>query len=116
MSMTGAVQIHDISRRRKTLTVAFTPAGNYASPEPIDLTAITNPKFLPGGFCGSLPTGVKITNAPLGFTAELTLGATLQTCSMKVFKGGTELTVAAYPAGLSTDPFIFDLSGAIGKF
>lgn len=116
MSMSGAVQVHDISRRRKTLTIAFTPLGNYASPETIDLTAITNPKFLAGGFCGSLPTKVQSVNQPLGYTAELTLGASLSACSMKVYKGGVELTVGAYPAGLLTDPFLFDLSGAIGKF
>jgi hypothetical protein len=118
MALTGAVKSVDISRRRKTLSIAFTPAGNYASPEPVDLTALTNPKFVPGGSPGSLPDKVAATNQPLGYTAELTLGATLAACSVKVYQGGVELTAAqAYPGGLgANEPFKFDISGPLGQF
>lgn len=118
MPMAGAVTAKDVSRRRKTLSVAFTPSGNYASPEPIDLTALTNPGFLPNALPGALPDKIMATNAPLGYTAELTPGAALDNFTMKVYKGGVELTPAeAYPAGLgANETFNFEISGPIGQF
>lgn len=117
MALTAKVSNLDLSRRRKTLTISVQPSGDYASPETLDLSKLTNPDFLPGAFPGSVPDKVAAISAPAGYHAEITLGSTLGACTAKVFQGDTELTAAnAYPAALLNGKFEFDISGPIGQF
>lgn len=108
----------DVSHRLNKLRVKATPSGNYsAGGDTVNLTTITNPKLLSGGRAGSLPTGARIVRYAAGYLAELILGATMQTCLLKIYSApGVELAAGAYPAALAADFYEFELEGPKGSF
>lgn len=116
MPLTLVAQGTSNSRRQKTIKLSATPTGAYpAGGDPIDLTAIADPQFLGSCFPGQVPQSVQIENSPDGYTAEIVAGTgiTLATAyKLKIFSApNTELTAAAYPAGLTADSFLLALSG-----
>jgi hypothetical protein len=58
-----------------------------------------------------------IVNAPVGYNAEIIPGTTLKNWKLKVYTAaGTEMTAIAYPAALTADPFLCELTGPLGNF
>lgn len=96
----------DHTRRKIIRRIKIVPTGSYASPDPIDLTAITNPNFHSNAFVSTVPTIDQLTleSVPGGYDCQIVPGAgnTLATAfAVKFFStAGTEIAAAAYPAAL----------------
>lgn len=115
MGFTATWQTPDYTRRRKMVRLKLVPTGNYtAGGDPIDLTAVTNPKFLPNPGFPTVPSidDVYINKVPAGYGAEIVAGAgsTLATAfKLKVFTtANTELAAGAYPAALTGDSLLLE--------
>jgi hypothetical protein len=109
----------DISRRKKILTISVAiGAGNYVPGGlPCDLTKVLNPKLLSGAKPATLPKKGVVINSPAGYNGEFILGATMQTCLLKIYSApGTELAAGATPAAIVADPFQVEISGPLGAF
>lgn len=122
MSLSAQVVDVDSSGYRKRIRIRFTPVGNYpgAAGEPIDLTAITNPKNLAGAFFGAVPAYTPtLCQDPNGFGCELVVAAapTLKAYGNLHFfnSGGNELAGAGYPAALLADFVDMDFYGDKGQ-
>jgi hypothetical protein len=120
MAATLVALTPDYTRRRKRNRIKITPTGNYAAGgQVIDLTALTNPNFLPNvgisGFNIPALSDVAITKVPAGYTAEMVAGtntAALATAfKLKIFTApDTELAAGAYPASLLADYFEIEVN------
>lgn len=108
----------DLSRRNKHLIISATPSGSYATGgDTVDLTKLTNPKFISNGLAGAVPKAVEIINTPGGYSAEFIIGTTLANSKLKIYSApGTELSAAAYPAALTSNAFQIELVGPLGGF
>ncbi len=97
---------NDHTRRTNIRRIKVVPIGNYASPDPLDLTAVLNPNFFSLAFPTSVPAidQVELVNIPGGYDYQIVpgAGATLATAlALKFFStAGTEIAAAAYPAAL----------------
>lgn len=115
MGLTSTYQKPNFTRRRKLIRFKVTPTGNYTTGgDPLDLTAITNPKFEQNPGFRSVPSldDIYVVRAPAGYGAELVAGTgtTLATAlKLKVFTtANTELAAGAYPGALTGDSFLIE--------
>lgn len=115
MALAAVLKNIDYSRRRKRFKLAVTMSGNYATGgDTLDLTAVTNPNFLPAGKFAIVPDDYDAQNAPGGYTAEFLPGTTLANGKV-LFRSaaGAEVAAAAYPGALSGDTLNLTLSSKL---
>lgn len=95
----------DVTRRKKRITYKVTFSGNYATGgDTANLSAATNPKFLPGAYPSRAPEVVDIIGNPGGNGAEFVLGTTMANGAIKQFSAAnTELGAGAYNAAVTGD-------------
>lgn len=97
----------DYSRRRKKRRFAVTASGSYPTGgDPVDFSTILNPGFIGDTNPSNVPTFEQLSaEVPGGYTYQFVpgTGTTLALAwKLKLFSAaGTELTAAAYPAGLT---------------
>jgi hypothetical protein len=106
--MAVALAVTRISHTRRHKEIEYKPtfSGNYSTNgDTLDLTAATNPLFLPGGKPGqALPESLQVVGNPGGDGAEGVIGATNATHKIKMFSAAnTELAAAAYNAAVTGD-------------
>lgn len=88
-------------RRVRAITYAVTFTGNYASPLTLDFTSATNPKFQSDAFPSTAPDFIGALNDMAGYGFDPQPGTANNNSTMKIYSaGGTELSVAAFPAGV----------------
>jgi len=95
----------DTSRRKKRITYKATFSGNYPTGgDTANLSAATNPKFLPGAYPSRVPDVVDIIGNPGGNGAEFVLGTGMTDGKIKQFSSAnTELGAGAYNAAVTGD-------------
>lgn len=106
--------------KRYVVTLSAVAGKGYPTGgETLDFTAATNPLFAarpkPPGFGSSLPVANNciVVRTPAGYDALVAPAAaspTLKNFTLKIYtSGGTELTVADYPAGLAGADIEFEI-------
>jgi hypothetical protein len=99
----------DVTRRRIIRRNQVTLTGNFpgAAGEPLDLSNILNPNWVPNSNYGTVPAlaDMEVYNVPAGYDAAIIAGTgtTLATSFALVFytTAGALLPTAAYPAALT---------------
>lgn len=105
MALASVLKLIDFSRRRKRWRLAVTISGNYTTGgDTLDLTAVTNPSFIPAGAFAQVPDEFECQNPPGGYSCEVIVGTALNNSKVKFFSApGTELAAGAYPAAITGD-------------
>lgn len=115
------VQSANHTRRKIVRRYLLAVSGNYTpGGDPIDFTNVLNPGWhanpIPGGFPVPSINDVKIEKSPAGYNAEIVAGTgnTLSTfAALKVSSApGQELAAGAYPAALTGDPFLIEVTAS----
>lgn len=122
MSLSAVLVQTDFTRRHRVFKIRVTPtnAVNYATGgDPLDLTAVTNPKALVGGFftATSIPTvdQVEFPDNLAGSDLKWVAGTTLANAKVKVMAVGAEHAAGVYTAAELADSFDIIFRLPIGK-
>jgi hypothetical protein len=120
MALSAAVVQTDITRRHRVVKLRVTPTVSYPTGgDTLDLTAITNPNALPGGYfsAAGIPTTaqVEVDENLAGASPKWVAGTTLANGKVKLVTAGAEHANAVYTAAELADSFVLVFRIPVGK-
>ena len=126
MSLTSSVSTANHELRMKEVTLAVVPTAGTAyvtGGDTLDLTAATNPKFIPDAQMSNTAyiSTAEVIASPPGFTGKLVAGTTLANWKLLIEENAAgagafaEIPQANYPAGCAGATFTCRFRGPKGR-